>query len=562
MDKELLFSANGSEKREWWKEAVIYQIYPRSFKDSNDDGIGDLRGIIEKIDHLDYLGVDVVWLGPVYKSPNDDNGYDISNYKEIHPEFGSMADFEELLIKLNRKGIKLIMDLVVNHSSDEHPWFIESKKSKDNSFRDFYFWREGVEGREPNNWKSFFGGSAWTKDEITDQYYLHLFSRKQPDLNWENPKVRKEIYQIIEFWCEKGIDGFRMDVISLISKPMNFNDSPHEDFLDTVKYVYANGPKVHHYIQEMYDKVLKNYDIMTVGEGPGIHKEVGLSYVQRDKRELNMIFHLDHMFLGAGKLGRIDARPHALIDFKRLFSDWNEAMGDQGWLSIFLDNHDFPRMVSRFGNDKDFRSESAKMLAILILTQRGTPCIYQGSEIGMTNMYFNREEDFRDVEILNFFKEIKVQGDDMENAMHLANLNGRDNVRTPMQWSTEKQAGFTKGQSWIAVNPNFRDINVASSLKDPNSILNFYKDILAFRKTCPTMIYGNFEDLLPEDEQLYIYRRYTDKNEFLIQLNFSDQTIELDDYSFKQNVEFRIGNYPEHSINHIKPWEGRVYQLL
>ena len=543
--------------KRWWKEGVIYQIYPRSFKDSNGDGIGDIRGIIDKIDHIAELGIDIVWLGPVYDSPNDDNGYDIRDYYKIHSDFGTMDDFDELLNKLHQRGIKLIMDLVVNHSSDEHEWFEKSRSSRDNPYRDYYFWKDGKNGSPPNNWTSFFGGSAWEWDEETQQYYLHLFTRKQPDLNWENPNVKDEIFKIVKFWCDKGIDGFRLDVIPLISKRLEFADSPHRRFLETVEHMYSNGPKVHDYIHEIYSRVLQNYDVMTVGEGPGISIKTGLDYVHEDRGELSMIFHLDHMFLGYGEKGRFDATPHDFVTFKKLFVDWDKALGDKGWLSIFLDNHDFPRMVSRFGNDKEFRVESAKMLAMLILTLRGTPCIYQGSEIGMTNVVFQEKGDFRDVETLNYFASTS---DSTERSVHKANLYGRDNVRTPMQWDQSQNGGFTDGMPWIKVNENFTEINCQTDNESDDSIQTFYKEMLNLRKANPAFIYGHFEAMDVNHERLFRYTRKLENTEFHILLNFSDDPLELD-YS---EVEFELvkSNYNEQKWDSLSPWEGRILKRI
>ena len=548
-----------SIKKIWWKEQVIYQIYPRSFNDSNGDGIGDINGIIEKLDYLKNLGVDIIWLSPVYESPNDDNGYDISDYYNIHPEFGTMEEFDRMLNGLHDRGMKLIMDLVVNHSSDEHKWFEQSHSSKENPYRDFYFWKKGKDGGPPNNWKSFFGGSAWEYDEKTEEYYLHIFTKKQPDLNWENPKVREEVYKIIRFWLEKGVDGFRMDVIPLISKRLEFADANFASFGECVEKMYSNGPRVHEFINEMYESVLKEFDIMTVGEGPGITSKVGMNYVGEDRGELNMIFHLDHMFLGFGPRGRFDYKPYDLNDVKSIFKEWHEAMGEKGWVSIFLDNHDFPRLVSRFGNDTTYRVESAKMLAMLILTMRGTPCIYQGSEIGMTNVTYDSIEDFRDVETLNFHKEFTSDGMSEEEFIHRANVYGRDNVRTPVQWNNNKHAGFTDGEPWIKVNPNYPTINAQAVLDDPNSIFYFYKKMLAFRKENLTLTYGDFEEIEQEDDRLFVYRRWDEEGDFVVALNFSDEAKAVQIRNL-ENLELSIGNYETSEVGMLRPWEGRLYK--
>ena len=372
----------------WWKESVVYQIYPRSFKDANNDGIGDLKGIVQKIDYIRNLGVDVIWLCPIYKSPNDDNGYDISDYTDIMAEFGTMDDFDELLKAAHDRGLKIIMDLVVNHTSDEHPWFLASRKSKDNPYRDYYYWRKGSNGSAPNNWQSFFKGSAWEPDKNSEEYYLHLFSKKQPDLNWENPAVRQEVHNLMKFWLDKGIDGFRMDVIPLISKNIHFPDTDYKKFYDVIEHVYANGPRVHEFLREMHEKVLSKYDIMTVGEGPGVTPDNANLYVGCNRKELNMIFHFGHLYLGSGKNGKYDVAPWNLQEFKNIFNIWDKALAGDGWNSIFLGNHDFSRIVSRFGNDVQYRKESAKLLAMLLLSMRGTVFLYQGDEIGMTNVAF------------------------------------------------------------------------------------------------------------------------------------------------------------------------------
>lgn len=546
-------------RRKWWKEEVIYQIYPRSFQDSTGDGFGDIQGIISRLDYLKNFGVDIIWLGPVYETPDDDNGYDISNYREIDPRFGTMADFDALLKALKNRGMKLIMDLVVNHSSDEHKWFEASRQSIDNAYRDYYYWRPGENGGPPNNWLSFFGGSAWQYDELTGQYYLHLFTKKQPDLNWENPKLRQEIYDIIKFWLDKGIDGFRMDVISLISKRLDFKDAEFDSFGQLVERYYANGPRIHDFIKEMYDEVLCKYDIMTVGEGPGITKDVGLDYVGQDRGELNMIFHLDHMFLGFGQRGRFDYRHYDWNDIKQIFREWEVAMGDSGWLSVFLDNHDFPRMVSRFGNDKDYRVESAKLLAMLILTMRGTPCIYQGSEIGMTNVEFDNISEFRDVETLNFHKVFLDDGMSEEAFLKNANLYGRDNVRTPMQWDASSFSGFSNSEPWISVNPNYIDINVENALEDKNSIYHFYKDLLDIRRENKALQYGTWSELESGSEDVFIYQRSLDDSGFVIVLNHSDNIIDKDFTDFMPKT-LVLSNYDRVDNAALQAWECRLYK--
>ena len=553
-------------KKIWWKENVIYQIYPRSFKDSNGDGIGDLRGIIQKLDYIKSLGVDIIWLGPCFKSPNDDNGYDIADYYDIMDEFGTMADFDELLEGLHSRGMKLLMDLVVNHSSDEHQWFEESRKSKDNPYRDYYYWKPpAADGGPPNNWISFFGGSAGEFDETTGEYYLHLFTKKQPDLNWENPKVREEVYQLMRFWLDKGIDGFRMDVIPLISKRLDFADGDISDFTKLIAETYSNGPRVHEFIQEMHREVLQHYDIMTVGEGPGITKELGNLYVGENRNELSMIFHLDHMFMDYGEKGKFYPIEITLPAVKKIFNDWDEATGDEGWVSIFLDNHDFARIVSRFGNDKKYRKTSAKMLGILLLTLRGTPCIYQGTELGMTNVAFDSIDDYRDIETLNLYREAQKNGEDLEAFMQAIHAKGRDNVRTPMHWDDSKNAGFSEGEPWIKLNPNYPEINVEKVLADPNSIFYFYQNLLEFRKQHSTFVYGKYKDLAPDHDKIYAYRRSDEIETFLVVLNFSDENTSFKLPEFYGNLEFCISNYGGMDAGELEelqlmPWEGRIYR--
>ncbi len=553
--------------KKWWKESVMYQVYPRSFQDSNSDGIGDIRGIIKRIEHFVELGVDLIWLGPVYDSPNDDNGYDIRDYRKIHSDFGTMEDFEELLSELHKNGIRLIMDLVVNHSSDEHFWFKESRKSKDNPYRDYYYWRDGKEGSVPNNFESFFGGSTWEWDEKTQQYYLHLFTKKQPDLNWENPCVREEVYDIMRFWLDKGIDGFRMDVISLISKRLPFSQSNYDDINQMIEHDYANGPRIHEFLTEMYEKVLCHYDVMTVGEGPGISKAHALDYIGQDRNELNMIFQLELMFLGFGKAGRYDYQPYAFTEVKRTLVEWDAAIGDQGWNNVFFDNHDFPRMVSRFGNDGPFRIQSAKMLAMMLLTLRGTPCIYMGSEMGMTNVNFDSIDDYDDVETLNFYKIFVEEERRMTEREYLdiVSIQGRDNVRTPIQWNAGKNAGFTEGKPWIKVNPNFKEINLENDLAHSDSIFRFYKDLIAYRKANPDLVYADFESLDPEHESVFIYRRQGISKTYIIVLNFSD---ELVNYPLPFDVNgYRIAvsnlAYASSSITRdlaLNSWQGLILE--
>ncbi|HAZ37736.1 MAG TPA: glucohydrolase, partial [Clostridiaceae bacterium] len=475
-------------ERKWWKEGVVYQVYPRSFYDSNGDGIGDLKGVTSKLDYLKELGIDIIWLNPIYKSPNADNGYDISDYRDIMDEFGTMEDFDELLCEAHKRGIRIIMDLVVNHTSDEHEWFKKSRESKDNPYRDFYIWKEGKGGKEPNDWKSCFGGPAWEFDKKTDEYYLHLFAVKQPDLNWENERLRKAIYDMMKFWLDKGIDGFRMDVINFISKDQDFPD----DKMGGSKY-YSNGPRVHEFLKEMNHEVLSKYDIMTVGETPSVTPEIAGDYVDESRKELNMIFQFELMGIDEGKGGKGDVIPWKAKDFKNVLIKWQEALKDKGWNSLYMNNHDQPRMVSRFGDDKNFRVESAKMLATVLHTLKGTPYIYQGEEIGMTNVSFDSIEDYNDIETLNAYHEKLNEGIPKETLMEAVHKSSRDNARTPMQWDDTLNAGFSKHDPWLKVNPNYKDINVAKALKDPNSIFYYYKKLIKMRKEYKSIVYGDFK---------------------------------------------------------------------
>lgn len=552
--------------KKWWKEGVVYQIYPRSFKDSNGDGIGDIRGIIEKLDYIKDLGANIIWLCPVYKSPNDDNGYDISDYRDIMEEFGTMTDFDELLNEMHKREIRLVMDLVVNHSSDENKWFFESRKSKDNPYRDYYIWREGKEGGPPNNWGSFFSGSAWKYDETTGEYFMHLFSEKQPDLNWENEKVRYEVYNMMKFWFDKGIDGFRMDVINLISKVPGFPDGHkgESDLYGNGFPLAANGPRVHEYLQEMNREVLSRYDIMTVGETPGVDTETAKLYVNEDRKELNMLFQFELMDIDSGN-GKWDIRPWKLTNFKNIMYKWYEALKEQGWNSLFLNNHDQPRLVSRFGNDKEYRVESAKMLATFLHTWQGTPYIYQGEEIGMTNVRFDISE-YRDIEIINMFKEKTEQGVSKEELMKSIYAKGRDNARTPMQWDASENAGFTTGTPWLRVNPNYKEINTEKALRDKNSIFYYYQKLINLRKEHQVIVYGDINMLFEEDENIFAYTRRFENEGILVVLNFFDKEVEFTIPTEIEinNTKLLISNYEIHELMNnfvLKPYEARVYNI-
>lgn len=511
-------------KKTWWKEAVVYQIYPRSFMDSNGDGIGDIRGIISRLDYLKYLGIDVIWLSPVYKSPNDDNGYDISDYQAIMDEFGTMADFDELLAGAHERGIRIVMDLVVNHTSDEHKWFMESRSSKDNKYRDYYIWREGKDAQTPpNNWGACFGGSAWQYDEETAMYYLHLFSKKQPDLNWDNPDVRREVFDMMTWWCDKGIDGFRMDVISMISKTPEMPDGEVNGLYGDFGPFCVHGPNVHKYLQEMNEKVLSKYDIMTVGETAGVTTELAKQYAGEDTRELNMVFQFEHVE-GDGKYGKWTDEKVPLIDLKRTLSRWQTDLYGKAWNSLFWDNHDQPRAVSRFGDDRpQYREISAKMLATCQHMLQGTPYIYQGEELGMTNYPFKDPGDFRDIESINAYREWCVDGPVSHDIFWRCLLfKSRDNARTPVQWDDSAQAGFTTGTPWIAVNPNYKEINAKAETSDPGSVFHYYKKLIALRKQNPIMVYGKYEPLLEDSEELFVYTRTYENEKLLVVCSFCD----------------------------------------
>jgi oligo-1,6-glucosidase len=559
-------------KKAWWKESVVYQIYPRSFKDGNGDGVGDLRGIIEKLDYLKKLGVDVVWLSPVYKSPNDDNGYDISDYQDIMDEFGTLADWSEMLEGMHRRGIKLVMDLVVNHTSDEHPWFVESRKSRDNPYRDFYIWRPGKDGREPNNWVSFFSGSAWKFDPATEEYYLHLFSKKQPDLNWENAKVREKVFAMMEWWLKKGIDGFRMDVINMISKVPGLPDAP---VITNTPYQFGgqyflNGPRLMEFLLEMKQKVLSKYDILTVGETPGVSPQDGLKITHEENGPLNMLFQFEHMDLDQVPQGsKWDFRALDLLDLKRVMTRWQKELANQGWNSLYLSNHDQPRALSRFGDDGPYRVESAKMLATFLHMLQGTPYVYQGEEIGMTNVKFESIEDYRDIETLNVYKEyVEDRGIDAPGVLASIHAKSRDNARTPVQWDDTAHAGFTTGTPWIKVNPNYKDINAQQALADPDSIFYYYQKLIQLRKQTPIIVYGTYDLILESDQEIYAFTRTLENDRLLIILNFTrnQPVFELPNSVSFSNKQLLISNYAVDEVEDIRsltlrPYEARVYAL-
>lgn len=549
-------------EKSWWKESVVYQIYPRSYQDSNGDGIGDLRGIIKRLPYLQWLGIDVIWLSPVYKSPNDDNGYDISDYRDIMTEFGTMEDFDLLLEEAHKHDLKIMMDLVVNHSSDEHAWFVESRKSKDNPYRDYYIWREGKDGKEPNNWGGSFGGSAWKYDEATDMYFLHTFSPKQPDLNWDNPVLRNEVFDMMSWWLDKGVDGFRMDVINMISKVPGFPDGDQEGRLygDFTPYV-MNGPHVHEYLREMNQKVLSKYDVITVGEAPSVSVDEAKKYAGFDAGELNMVFEFEHMCVDEGQYGKWTKLPLNLVELKEILSKWQTGLDGLGWNSLYWNNHDQPRIVSRWGNDGEYHNKSAKMLGTCLHMLQGTPYIYQGEEIGMTNVDFNSIDQFRDIECLNQYDDfVNKIGMDKEEAFARIKKSSRDNARTPMQWDSSANGGFSEGSPWIEVNPNYTNINVEAQINDENSILHFYKNLIKFRKDHEIVVYGSYELLLADDPNVFAYKRSLGEQALYVVCNFTDQSVDVEIPGYEEDKnQLVIHNDIEWTKGILRPYEARVY---
>ena len=554
------------EKR-WWKESVVYQIYPRSFCDSNGDGIGDLNGITGKLDYLKELGIDVIWLSPVYKSPNDDNGYDISDYQAIMDEFGTMEDFDRMLATAHEKGIKIMMDLVVNHTSDEHKWFIESRKSTDNPYRDYYIWRPAKEdGSLPNNWGSCFSGPAWEYDKTTDMYFLHLFSKKQPDLNWDNPAVRQEVFDMMNWWLKKGVDGFRMDVISLISKEPGLPDKePGINGYATFN-VSANGPHVHEYLQEMRQKALNNADTITVGECSGVTLEEAKKYARSDEKELNMVFQFEHMDVDSDeKAGKWTTRKMDLRNLKKILTRWQKGLQDIAWNSLYWENHDQPRSVSRFGNDSDeYREISAKMLATCIHMMQGTPYVYQGEELGMTNCPFNTLDNFRDLESINAFHELTEPGKMTEEDMMAAiGYKGRDNARTPIQWDSSAYAGFSTAKPWIMVNPNYTKINARDQVNREDSVFKYYQKLIKLRHESELIVYGIYDLILDDDKDIYAYIRTLGDEKLIVYCNFSENTREVELPEEFTNGKVLISNYNDVKVNPkitLRPYEAIVIQ--
>ena len=549
-------------EKKWWKEAVAYQIYPRSFMDSNNDGIGDLQGIISKLDYLKDLGIDVIWICPVYKSPNDDNGYDISDYQDIMSDFGTMEDFNELLSEIHKRNMKIIIDLVINHTSDEHPWFIESRSSKQNPKRDWYIWREGKDNKEPNNWESIFKGSAWEYDENTKEYYLHLFSKKQPDLNWKNEDMRNEIYKMINWWLDKGIDGFRVDAISHINKEEGLVDM---DNPDNLKYVpsfdkHMNVEGIHDYLRELKENTFSKYDIVTVGEANGVKAEQATDWVGENDGKFNMLFQFEHIDLW-------NSSEFNLPNLKKVWNKWQVNLENDGWNALFIENHDITRVVSSWGDDTRFLKESAKALGLLYFMHKGTPFIYQGQEIGMTNVKFNDINEYDDIRSINEYNQLINQGMSPKDALeHIWNTS-RDNTRTPMQWDDSLNAGFSKSNPWIHVNPNYKYINVKEQLEDDDSILNFYKKMIKIKKSSECLIYGKYNLILEDDTNIFAYERILNDEKFLVICNLKSES---SNYKYEkltlkyENLILSNYNVDAHKdLNNfeLKPWEARLYKI-
>ncbi len=555
-------------ERKWWKEAVVYQVYPRSFMDSNGDGIGDLNGIREKLDYIKTLGADVIWLCPIYQSPNVDNGYDISDYQEIMSEFGTMDDFEKLLAEAHEKGLRIVLDLVVNHSSNQHRWFQESRKSKDNPYREYYYWKEGKPDIPPNNWGSIFGGSAWTYDETSASWYFHLFTPEQPDLNWESPKLREEVFSMMRWWFDKGIDGFRMDVINYISKPEGEwpDGDPGLDtrfgvglYADAEAFI-VNGHRVHEFLREMNEKVLSQYDVMTVGETAQVTIEHAKKYAGFDTHELNMVFEFEHMNLDYGKYGMWSDNRIRLTNLKQSMNKWQKGLEGCAWNSLFWANHDHPRLVSRFADDsEEYRETAAKMLATCLYGMQGTPYIYQGDELGMTNVNFERLEEYQDVQTRNAYHILTQQGVPEKTVLYYMQCKSRDNARTPMQWNDSENAGFTTGKPWIKVNPNYTFINAAKEMADKNSVFSYYQQFLQFRKKNMVLNYGQF-DLVEEDsEELFAYTRTLEEKKLFVACNFTKKEIPLKIEKYLEQGKKLFGNYRDIQDGILRPYEAVIY---
>ena len=536
----------GENTNKWWKNAVVYQIYPKSFQDSNGDGYGDIRGIISRLDYLKDLGIDAVWISPMYCSPQDDNGYDISDYQDIDPMFGTMDDMEELIREAGKRGIKIIMDLVLNHTSDEHRWFLEAVKGKENPYHDYYVWRDGEEGVYPNDMKSTFGGPAWEWVPELKQYYFHQFSVKQPDLNWENPKVRREIYDMILWWMDKGVGGFRLDVIDQIAKEPDLG-------------ITNNGPRLHEFLRELSRETFQKGNLITVGEAWGATPEIAKKYSNPDGSEFSMVFQFEHMVMDQeeGK-EKWDLAPLPFVKLKKCMEKWQTELYEKGWNSLFWDNHDLPRIVSRWGDDGAYRVPSAKMLAAVLHGMQGTPYIYQGEELGMTNVRFGSIEEYRDIETLNMYYERLDAGYDKKDIMESIYAKSRDNARTPMQWSAQRNAGFTTGTPWLGLNPNYSEINAEKEINDPDSVYQFYRRLIELRKTCPVFTDGKFELLLPEDEQIFAYTRTDQETEMLVCANFKREPSACPLLAQWKDAEVLLHNYEEKIGKDLRPYEAVI----
>lgn len=559
--------------KKWWKEAVVYQVYPRSFKDSDGDGVGDLKGVTAKLDYIKSLGIDVVWLNPIFTSPNADNGYDISDYRGIMKDFGTMADFDAMLQGMHNRGLKLVLDLVANHSSDQHEWFKQSRSSRTNPYRDYYHWWPAENGKPPFRPGSFeVDGSGWRFDSLTNAYYLHYFSYKQPDLNWENPKLRKEIFDMMNFWLAKGVDGFRMDVIPFIAKDTTFPIITQQ-FIDE-KYqgdwsqYLASGPHLHDYLKDMNAQVLSKHDVMSVAEGAGVTSETAHGFVDEDRKELNMLYHFEGVSLGylPGKFKQMDPKGYSLVAFKNIYSKWDSIFADKGWGTIYLGNHDQPRMVSRWGNDAPaFRAISSKMLTTFLMTMRATPYYYFGDELGMSNIKFDKIADYKDIESINMYAQIKNKGGDLKEFIEAQKIGARDNGRTPFQWDASANSGFTIGKPWLPVNANYTSVNVAAEEKAPNSPLNYFKKIVQLRKQNPVLVYGKYELLDRANPQVYAYTRTLGKDKILVVLNFSKENTTWNWASLATAEKtLLLGNYDTASNASgfvLRPYEARIYQM-
>ena len=547
-------------EKNWWKEAVAYQVYPRSFNDSNNDGIGDLPGMVEKLDYLKDLGIDVIWLSPMYKSPNDDNGYDISDYQDIMEEFGTMEDFNHLLSEIHKREMKLILDLVVNHTSDEHPWFIESRSSKDNPKRDWYIWADPKsDGSEPNNWESIFNGSTWEYDDTTKQYYFHLFSKKQPDLNWSNPDVREAVFKMMNWWFEKGIDGFRVDAITHIKKTFEAGDLPvpkGKQYAPAFD-VDMNQPGIQDWLQEMKDKSLSHYDIMTVGEANGVNPDNAKEWVGEKEGKFNMIFQFEHLGLWSTGDSKFD-----VLSYKNVLNRWQKQLEGIGWNALFIENHDQPRRVSTWGDDKKYWFESATSHAVVYFLQQGTPFIYQGQEIGMTNYPFESIETFNDVAVKTEYQIVKSQGGDVNQLLDKYKMENRDNSRTPMQWTNEVNGGFTEGTPWFPVNPNYKTINVAQQSEDSDSVLNFYKRLIKLKKSDDIYTYGEFNLIDDANENIFAYTRKLNNKTVLVAGNLTDHVASLNLPFEVEPSQIKLHNYKNDlDITNMRPFEAFVAEL-